>query len=110
MGLLASVCNHRQYAHVTAGVYLTLGQRRTINAVTKRVRVVLQAQPQLTASPELVQDEGVQDLLMAGVAGLECLEGLTRADKLKLLASALVTCCRERCGCSLAGRGVHWAC
>ena len=102
--------HHRQYSHVTAGLSLTPCQRRTLSAVTQRVRVVLQAQPQLTASPELVQNEGAQDLLMAGVAGLEGWEGLTHADKIKLLASALGTICKERCGCNLAGCGVQVAC
>ena len=78
-----------------------------LSAVAQRVRVVLQAQPQLTASPELVQNEGARDLLMAGVAGLESWEGLTHAVKLQLLESALGTICRRRCGCSLAGCGVQ---
>ena len=86
----------------------TMGQCRAYSAnqaaVARQLKVVLEAHPQLTVSPELVQNEAALDLLMKGVDALECLKGLTRAVKIELLAAALGTICKERCGCSLAGR------
>ena len=72
--------------------------------------MVLAAQHQLKISPGLVKDTAALALLLTGAAVLEVLEKITDADKLQMLASALVTICRERCGCSLAGRGVQGAC
>ena len=38
---------------------------------------------------------------------LKALEKIADADKLKLLASALASICKDRCGYSLAGCGVQ---
>ena len=79
-------------------------------AVEAAVRAVLRAHPGLESKEDLEGDQETMDLLLQGVAGLECLAEDDAPRRTQRIASALREICSIRYTCNLSAGGLHVAC